>query len=97
MSKLDDWVADAAAELGLPAESITLELRDQLLDLTRDAAHGIARVAGPLTTYLVGLAVAGGMAPTTVIARLSDLAKARADSPDEEPAGGAAATGVGPA
>lgn len=93
MSTLDDWIADASEALGLPAESITHDLRDQLLDLTRDVAHGVARVAGPLTTYLVGLAVGGGMPPTTAVARLSVLAAARADQDDEdvpEPAGGPA-------
>ena len=87
MSTLDDWVADAAGALGLPADSLTHDLRDALLDLTRDVAHGVARPAGPLTTYLVGLAVGAGTPPSTVIARLSELAAARTDTDADHSAG----------
>ncbi len=38
-----------------------------LLDLARDAAHGVARPAAPLTTFLVGYAAAqGGSGPEAV-------------------------------
>ncbi|GAB3804207.1 NTP transferase domain-containing protein [Humibacter antri] len=55
---LDAWVTELAEALGLDPSLVPT---GQLLDLTRDAAHGVMRPAGPLTTYLVGLAVAGGM------------------------------------
>lgn len=60
---LDRWVTALASALDLPE---TVDGRQDvpiglLLDLTREAAHGIVRPAGPLTTYLVGLAVARGM------------------------------------
>lgn len=60
-SSLDSWVALLAAELGLPAGVVEVPL---VLDLARDAAHGIARPAAPLTTFLVGYAaaLAGGSA-----------------------------------
>lgn len=57
---LDTWVAELAAALGLDEPDVPTAL---LLDLTREAAHAITRPAGPLTTYLVGLAVARGMSP----------------------------------
>lgn len=50
---LDAWVAELAAALGVDAGAID---RSLLLDVARDAAHGIARPAAPLTTFLVGLA-----------------------------------------
>ena len=50
---LDAWVEELAAELGVDASAVD---RDLVLDLARDAAHGIARPAAPLTTFLVGLA-----------------------------------------
>ncbi|GAA4152440.1 hypothetical protein GCM10023068_32710 [Leifsonia shinshuensis] len=31
-----------------------------LLDLARDAAHGVTRPAAPLTAYIAGMAVASG-------------------------------------
>lgn len=55
---LDRWVKALASELDLPGNDVPIGL---LLDLTRDAAHAVVRPAGPLTTYLVGLAVAQGM------------------------------------
>ncbi len=51
---LDEWIAAAKAELGIELEVDT----EVLLDLARDAAHGVARPAAPLTTFLVGYAAA---------------------------------------
>ncbi|MCF8610379.1 DUF6457 domain-containing protein [Gordonia sp. HY285] len=58
LPNLDRWIADLAPALGLGDVDVPLR---ELLDLTRDVAHGVARPAGPITTYLVGLAVAQGM------------------------------------
>ncbi|OEV06566.1 DUF6457 domain-containing protein, partial [Streptomyces oceani] len=57
---LDEWTTAVAEELGISPE---LDV-DALLDLARDAAHGVARPAAPLTTFLVGYAAAtrGGSA-----------------------------------
>ncbi|WP_420124584.1 DUF6457 domain-containing protein [Nakamurella sp.] len=74
MSTLDDWITRAGAALDLPADAIPPERRDALLDLTRDVAHGVARIAGPLTCYLVGIAVGSGADPAEALARVSALA-----------------------
>jgi hypothetical protein len=50
---LDAWVDELAAALGVDPGAID---RNLLLDVARDAAHGVARPAAPLTTFLVGLA-----------------------------------------
>lgn len=75
------WLARLAAELGtedaLPDEG---GVRD-LLDLTREVAHGVERVAGPLSTFLVGVAVGRGAdlaAATEAASALLDAAPARA-------------------
>lgn len=73
MSTLDDWIAQVSTALDLPADSIPADRRDALLDLTRDVAHGVARVAGPLTCYLVGVAVGRGADPEQALATLSTL------------------------
>ena len=55
---LKEWTQTLARELG-----ITVEVDGRLvLDVARDAAHGVARHAAPLTTFLVGYAAgqAGG-------------------------------------
>ena len=70
MSVLDDWLAAAAAELGV-TDPVDVTL---LLDLSRDVAHGVLRPAAPVTTYLLGLAVGQGADPAEAAARLSALA-----------------------
>ncbi|MFG3099813.1 NTP transferase domain-containing protein [Streptomyces sp. NPDC048182] len=51
---LDEWISAAKDELGIDLDVDT----KVLLDLARDAAHGVARPAAPLTTFLVGYAAA---------------------------------------
>ncbi|MFT2015881.1 NTP transferase domain-containing protein [Streptomyces sp. 796.1] len=56
---LAEWIETVKAELGIDLDVDTAAL----LDLARDAAHGVARPAAPLTTFLVGYAAgraAGG-------------------------------------
>ncbi|EGJ75967.1 putative molybdopterin-guanine dinucleotide biosynthesis protein [Streptomyces sp. Tu6071] len=49
---LDEWISAVKAELGI---TLDVDVR-LLLDLARDAAHGVDRPAAPLTTFLVGYA-----------------------------------------
>jgi hypothetical protein len=86
MSTLDDWIAQASTSLDLPPDAISTELRTELLDLTRDVAHGVARIAGPLTCYLVGVAVGRGADPAVAAAQLAALARA-VDNTSNESAG----------
>ncbi|GGR74225.1 molybdenum cofactor guanylyltransferase [Streptomyces humidus] len=51
---LDEWISAVKDELGVDLDVDT----GVLLDLARDAAHGVARPAAPLTTFLVGYAAA---------------------------------------
>jgi len=75
------WLARLAAELGtedaLPDEGA---VRD-LLDLTREVAHGVERVAGPLSTFLVGVAVGRG----ADLAATTEAASALLDEPAPAP------------
>ena len=87
MSTLDDWMAQAARALDLPADSVTTELRDELLDLTRDVAHGVARIAGPLTCYLVGVAVGRGQTPAAALAALAAVLPQQEPEAPSEPGG----------
>ncbi|MFA7761453.1 NTP transferase domain-containing protein [Streptomyces sp. NPDC048723] len=95
-SVLDQWITAVKSELGidLPVDTKTL------LDLARDAAHGVARPAAPLTTFLVGYAAAHAAAtgadPAQAVAEASrkaaDLAlrwadEAAADSAEQNGSG----------
>lgn len=61
---LDEWITAVKDELGIELD-VDIGV---LLDLARDAAHGVARPAAPLTTFLVGYAAAraGGDGPEAV-------------------------------
>jgi hypothetical protein len=50
---LTTWITALADELGVDPGRVDQSL---LLDVARDAAHGVARPAAPLTTFLVGYA-----------------------------------------
>ncbi len=67
---MDDWISAACRELGITPPLNTPEI----LDLARDAAHNVERPAAPITTYLLGYAVAQGADLTEASARLSRLA-----------------------
>ena len=81
---LPQWLSRLGAELG--TDDVPLDdaaIRD-LLDLTREAAHGVERIAGPLTTFLVGVAVGRG-ADVNVV---TQAASALLDEPAPGEAGG---------
>ncbi|POX42168.1 molybdenum cofactor guanylyltransferase [Streptomyces sp. Ru73] len=68
---LDEWITAVKAELGIELDVDTAAL----LDLARDAAHGVARPAAPLTTFLVGYAAAQqGLDVAEVSRRAAELA-----------------------
>ncbi|MFJ4297831.1 DUF6457 domain-containing protein [Curtobacterium sp. NPDC089689] len=75
------WKAELAEALGLPADA-TIDI-GVVLDLARDAAHGVARPAAPLTTFLVGYAAGlrGGSSEdlSDAVATATRLAAARAE------------------
>ncbi|KUL22854.1 NTP transferase domain-containing protein [Streptomyces regalis] len=74
---LDEWISAVKDELGIELDVDT----KLLLDLARDAAHGVARPAAPLTTFLVGYAAAqagGGEGGPEAVAEASRRAAALA-------------------
>ncbi|GAA3722566.1 NTP transferase domain-containing protein [Streptomyces tremellae] len=82
---LDEWITAVKDELGIELDVDTT----LLLDLASDAAHGVARPAAPLTTFLVGYAAAraagrGEQAVAEAAAKASALARRW----EEEEAGG---------
>uniref|UniRef100_UPI002FDC6857 NTP transferase domain-containing protein n=1 Tax=Streptomyces sp. IBSBF 2390 TaxID=2903533 RepID=UPI002FDC6857 len=71
---LDEWISAVKDELGIDLDVDT----GLLLDLARDAAHGVARPAAPLTTFLVGYAAAQGKGGPEAVAEASRKAAALA-------------------
>ena len=68
---MDEWVTAATQALGIE-QSVDIDL---ILDVAREAAHGVARPAAPVTTFLLGCAVAGGLSPAEAAERLTQLAR----------------------
>ena len=68
---MNDWVAAVQKELGV---DVTFDT-DAILDVAREAAHATERKAAPVTTYLMGVAVAHGANPADVAAKIEKLAK----------------------
>jgi hypothetical protein len=65
---LDEWTTRVCAALGIAEPD-----RELVLDLARDAAHGVARPAAPLTTFLAGVAVGRGASAAEVAAAIRAL------------------------
>ncbi len=80
--ELNAWVTELAAALGVDPADVP---RNLLLDVARDAAHGVARPAAPLTTFLVGYAAGrqggGPAAVAAAAATAQQLALARNPDP----------------
>jgi len=68
---MNDWIAAVQIELGVDVSFDT----DAILDAARDAAHAVERKAAPVTTYLMGVAVAHGANPADVAVKIEKLAK----------------------
>jgi hypothetical protein len=71
MSTLEDWLAAVREHLGLDDGTEV----GPVLDLARDVAHGVARPAAPLTTYLLGVAVGRGADARDTAATVAALAR----------------------
>lgn len=67
MDTVDDFAAILTEELGL---TVSLDTT-LLLDIARDVAHGVARPAAPVSTALVGAALALGQEPEAVSAAVA--------------------------
>jgi Domain of unknown function (DUF6457) len=80
---LERWLQTAAEAAGTTDADSTLlgaEAVTAVLDLARDAAHGVARPAAPLATFVAGLAVGrsgGGLSELqAIVGRLAEAADA---------------------
>ncbi|MFB6959456.1 NTP transferase domain-containing protein [Streptomyces sp. NPDC056309] len=89
---LDEWISAVKDELGIDLDVDT----HALLDLARDAAHGVARPAAPLTTFLVGYAAAQAKGGPEAVAEAARKAAALAQRWADETTGGTGTPDVAP-
>jgi hypothetical protein len=71
--ELKQWLTTLSAELETSDVSMDDNAVQTVLDLARDSAHEVERVAAPLTTFLVGIAVGRGAALSTAAATATAL------------------------
>jgi len=71
------WINAVCAELNLTADVDV----DAILDVARVAAHSVERPAAPVTTFLLGLVVAGGMDVAEAASKIQGLAATWPTSP----------------
>ncbi|MEV0370324.1 NTP transferase domain-containing protein [Streptomyces sp. NPDC050636] len=86
---LDEWITAVKAELGIEVDVDTAVL----LDLARDAAHGVARPAAPLTTFLIGYAAGRQGGDVTELSRKAAALANRWAAEDADAGGAGGATG----
>ena len=74
MADEQTWLAEVAGALDIPLEEVLPgALQSELLDLTGDIAHNVVRLAVPLTSYLMGVAVGRGASVEDVFRIMGDL------------------------
>ena len=77
---LERWVDEVSEALGITHEVDT----GALLDVARVVAHRVERRAAPVTTYLMGLAVASGSGADLAEVARTLVDRARAWRPDDD-------------
>ncbi len=74
MADVEMWLSEVAGALDVTLEDVLTEgLQSELLDLTGDIAHNVVRLAVPLSSYLIGVAVGRGASPEEAIAAVAGL------------------------
>jgi hypothetical protein len=68
---MDKWIKAVQTVLAINVEVD----QESILNLARDAAHTIERKAAPITTFLLGIAVAGGADPREAAKQIELLAR----------------------
>jgi len=68
---MQSWIDAVCAELNLPPDVNV----DVILDVARVAAHSVERPAAPVTTFLLGMLVAGGTDLNEAAAKIQKLAE----------------------
>jgi hypothetical protein len=71
------WINAVCTELNLPKDVNV----DAILDVAREAAHKVERPAAPVTTFLLGMVVAGGMDVNEAATKIQVLAATWSTSP----------------
>ena len=74
VADVEMWLGEVAGALDVTLEDVLPEATQaELLDLTGDIAHNVVRLAVPLSSYLIGVAVGRGASPEEAIRTVAGL------------------------
>ena len=74
MADVEVWLGEVAGALDVTLEDVLPSAtQDELLTLTGDIAHNVVRLAVPLTSYLMGVAVGQGASPEEALRIVAEL------------------------
>jgi hypothetical protein len=74
VADVEGWLGEVGAGLGVPVDEVlAADVQDGILALTGDIAHNVVRLAVPLTSYLIGVAVGRGASPQEALAIVAGL------------------------
>ena len=74
MADVETWLTEVASALDITLDDTFPEAtRAALLELTGDIAHNVVRLAVPLSSYLIGVAVGRGASPEDAMRAVGTL------------------------
>jgi hypothetical protein len=74
MADVAVWLGEVGAGLGVQVDEVLPEsVQGGMLELTGEIAHNVVRLAVPLTSYLMGVAVGRGASPQEALRIVSGL------------------------
>jgi hypothetical protein len=74
MADVAGWLEQVGVALGVPADEVLPpDVQEQMLGLTGEVAHSVVRLAVPLTSYLMGVAVGRGASPQEALRVVAGL------------------------
>ena len=74
MADVEIWLGEVAGALDVTLEDVLPSAtQDELLTLTGDIAHNVVRLAVPLSSYLIGVAVGRGASAEEAIRLVGGL------------------------
>jgi hypothetical protein len=82
MADVEMWLGEVAGALDVTLEDVLPEAtQEELLTLTGEIAHQVVRLAVPLSSYLIGVAVGRGASVEEAIRLVGDLLPPGGGSP----------------
>lgn len=70
MHELEKWTSALVSDLGVQPQQLD---HKRIVAMARDAGRAVTKPAGPISAYLVGVAVGNGLSPAEAAKRAAEL------------------------